>query len=642
MSGFIIGSAGHVDHGKTALVKALTGKDLDTHKEEKRRGITINTGYTSLALDGAGEVSLVDVPGHRDFVKNMISAATGIDLVMMVIAADSGPEAQSWEHLRILETLGVTRGIIVLSRIDLVAEESREILLELVEEFRQGTFLEDCPILPVNSLSGEGIPALKSELDGQLQQLSPRQTDDPFRLYIDRSFIIQGHGTVVTGTVHSGRFDQQHQQAKLLPPAGDLKIRSMQRHGQATEIAEAGDRCSLNLTGLEREQLQRGMVVSDRLLQNTQLIDCSFHLFADVLLKNFWFDAIFYTGSLETRVRISKLDATVLKQGDECFLQVHLNQELPFCPGDRFVLRDSCNERTLGGGTILDPFPLHHRRRRDWVIDSLNKVKKGGLKALAHAKILQSTDVLSSSQLAERINCSAAEVDLAIGEGFSGIDVFEEGGARYFIDRQRLRQLHKQIQQDIKEYHQLHFLQQEGISINECHSRLEAGGWKFDQTFLLSVLTTLSSKQKLKSVGNSWALASHEVLTDGEIDKKIAFIKQFFEDQAAKLHTPSVLEEAAAKKGIDDQLLKKIINHMIKSNYLVRCEEILIPTQLLDSARQQMLDALKGPQREGMTVANLRDLIDGNRRMALSCFSLFEKEGLVVRKGDLRILASTV
>lgn len=639
MSSYIIASAGHVDHGKTTLVKALTGKDLDTHKEEKRRGITINTGYTSLVLDDVGEVSLVDVPGHHDFVKNMIAAATGIDLVMMVIAADSGPEAQSVEHLQILETLGVTKGVIVVSRSDLIDDESREILMELVEEFREATFLEGCPVLPLNSLSGEGVPALKSELSRQLQQLNPRQSNGPFRLYIDRSFIIQGHGTVVTGSVHSGMFDQQSQQAKLLPVAEDLKIRSMQRHGHATQVAQAGDRCSLNLSGLEREQAQRGMIVSDRLLKNTQLIDCSFYLFADALLKNYWFDAIFYSGSLEAQVRVSILDTRVLKQGETCLLQIHFDQALPFCPGDRFVLRDSSNERTLGGGRILDPFPLHHRRRREWVIDSLNAISNGGLGALLHNKIMQAVEIFSSRQLAEHINCSVAEVEQAANSDLNGIERYQEDGVQYFIDRKRLQKLHKNILFDIKEYHQLHFLQQEGISINECHSRLESRGWKFEQQFLLAVLKKLRSKQKLKTIANSWALASHEILNDADIEKKISFVKEFFERQAAKLHTPSVLLETAAKEGIDDQLLKKIINYLIKSGYLIRCEDILILTRLVDSAREQMLEALKGAQSKGMTVANLRDLIDGNRRMALSCFSLFEKEGLVVRKGDYRVLA---
>jgi selenocysteine-specific elongation factor len=274
----ILGTAGHVDHGKTALVKALTGIDCDTHKEEKRRGITINLGFAHLTLASGDTVGIVDVPGHRDFVHTMVAGACGIDCVLMVIAADSGVMPQTREHLAICDILGIRAGIIAVTRVDLVDETALAGVREEISRFKKGTFLENSPVVDVSPVTGRGIETCKAVIAETLMHVPDRRTGTVFRMFIDRIFSVSGFGTVVTGSVKSGKVSIG-QTAYLLPPHKELRVRRIERYGAEVAEVTAGDRASLNLVGLSKEEFERGMLVSDRPLATTTLLDVRLHLF---------------------------------------------------------------------------------------------------------------------------------------------------------------------------------------------------------------------------------------------------------------------------------------------------------------------------------------------------------------------------
>ncbi|MCK4358405.1 MAG: selenocysteine-specific translation elongation factor, partial [Candidatus Cloacimonetes bacterium] len=338
MKHLIMGTAGHIDHGKTALIKALTNIDCDTHKEEKLRGITINLGFAHIDLPNDESIGIIDVPGHRNFVNTMVAGVSSIDFVMLVIAADSGVMPQTVEHLKIMEILGVKKGFVVLTKIDLVDEEIIQIAEEEILEFIKGTFLENFPIIKVSVKTGEGISELKEFLSEMSYKVEERQRGKLFRMFIDRIFSVKGFGTIVNGSVISGHLEKKDS-VYLLPGAKKLRIRRMERHGNKVEEITAGDRASLNLVGLNRDDFKRGMIVSDRILQPTKLIDAKLNLFQHNRNFEIWTQAVFLLGTYQAQTRIHLIDRNILEPGQAAIVQIHLDPPCIAKYGDRFVIR---------------------------------------------------------------------------------------------------------------------------------------------------------------------------------------------------------------------------------------------------------------------------------------------------------------
>ncbi len=358
----ILGTAGHVDHGKTALIKALTQIDCDSHKEEKERGITINLGFAHMNLPTGESVGIVDVPGHKDFIKTMVAGAFGIDIVLLVIAADSGIMPQTKEHFQILELLGVENGIVVITKKDLVDKEMLDLVQLEISELIEGSPFQSAPVVNVSSVSGEGLDELIREISEMIPRLPKKSKQELFRMYIDRVFNVKGIGYVVTGSVLGGQL-KTGRNLNLLPgKSKQFKVRAIERHGIPVETVISGDRAALNLTGFKIEEYKRGMVLSDQLLEETLLLDGTFHLFADEQLA-IWSKVIFYSGTFESAAKIHMLDKDGLQTGESAIVQIHLEKPAILLSKDKFILRNSSNDMTLGGGVIIDTKPLHHRRR---------------------------------------------------------------------------------------------------------------------------------------------------------------------------------------------------------------------------------------------------------------------------------------
>src|SRR2546429_2982220 len=372
MSHAIVGTAGHIDHGKTALVKALTGIDADRLKEEKERGITIDLGFAHLALDAKTTIGFIDVPGHEKFIKNMLAGVGGIDMVMLVIAAEESVMPQTREHLDICSLLRIKHGFTVLTKIDKVEPDMADLVEIEVREFLKGTFLERSPILRVSSHTREGIPQVIETLREFVAKAGAKDSNDIFRLPVDRCFTMKGFGTVVTGTLIAGRV-QKEDEVEILPTERKARVRGIQVHGHASNEALAGQRTALNLQGIEVSQIQRGMVLTTPgLFIPTSMFDCHLELLRSAANPIEMRKRIrFHIGTAELMGYVVLLGQNRLEPGHTAFAQIRLEEPAFALPGDRFIIRQYSPMLTIGGGQILDSAPLKHRRNDKNVIQTL-------------------------------------------------------------------------------------------------------------------------------------------------------------------------------------------------------------------------------------------------------------------------------
>jgi len=375
---FIIGTAGHVDHGKTALIKALTGQETDRLKEEKERGISIELGFAPFRLPGGEIAGVVDVPGHERFIHNMLAGVGGIDLVLLVVDVMEGVMPQTREHLQILQLLEVPRGIVVLTKCDLADEDWIDLVEEEIREEVAATFLGDAPFCRVSALSGAGIPELVQTIREVLKNSIPKDADGPLRLPVDRHFSVAGFGTVVTGTLLSGKV-KVGDTVEVLPPGERVRVREVQVHGKQVEEAAAGQRVALNLAGLDRQRLQRGAVVgTPGIFEQTERLDARLTLLPEAPRPLKFRDPVhFYLGTARVVGVVALLDRDTLEPGESAIVQIHLDRPLVAHRQDRFIVRSYSPMTTIGGGVVIDPNPVKHRRFRAEVMQALAELESG-------------------------------------------------------------------------------------------------------------------------------------------------------------------------------------------------------------------------------------------------------------------------
>ena len=373
----IVGTAGHIDHGKSALVLALTGIDPDRLEEEKRRGITIDLGFAHLDLGEGIRVGFVDVPGHERFVRNMLAGVGGIDLVILVVAADESIKPQTREHFDICKLLGIRQGLVAITKADLVDGDIIDLVRLEVQEFVRGSFLEGAPLLPVSAKTGEGLEALKDELRRLALEVTPKPEELPFRLPIDRAFVMKGFGTVVTGTLIAGRIEKDAE-VEIYPLGRRVRVRGIEVHNAPAQTALAGQRTAVNLPGLEAKEISRGMVLAPPgLFAATARLDCRLNLLPTARpLKN-CARVHFHCNTSETIAEVVLLDRKELRPGSSAFAQLRLSEPGVFMPGDRFIIRQFSPVTTIGGGSVLDNQPARRRFGDPTVVPLLDTLEKG-------------------------------------------------------------------------------------------------------------------------------------------------------------------------------------------------------------------------------------------------------------------------
>ncbi len=631
----IMGTAGHVDHGKTALIRALTGIDCDTHKEEKDRGITINLGFAHLELSDDVSLGIIDVPGHKDFIRTMVAGAYGIDFVLLVIAADSGIMPQTREHLNIIQMLGIEKGLVALTKSDIVDEEMLELATLEVMEFLERTTLKDPPIIPVSAMTGNGIENLKAELAAITSGISEKVPGNTFRMYIDRIFNVKGHGIVVTGSVLDGEI-KTGQELFLLPGTYDkLRVKSIQRHGVNVEKVSAGDRAAINLAGLKFEDFERGMMLCDQAPEPVEMIDARIGLFEHQAVLKTWSHVIFHTGTFHSRARMHLLNTDRLGASEEAIAQIHLEKPAILMKKDRFIIRNTSNDLTLGGGIILDEKPLHHRRRTAKLKNQMEQLAEAMLNRENFVQLLlleagKEGKPMTIESLAATTGHSEDEIIEAVKSDKEGMMICSFQNKEFAVTPAYRQQLKKQIIAELSAYHELNPLKESGLRPKELSGKLKLET-AFENHFLELLLNEISESGELKKHGDTWCLKSHRVKIDKKMQEQLNWLEYTLERLGRQKPTLQELEEKAQREGIKKGTLKMLLNFLSDRGTIYFDGEDALHNSVVNECRQELLREL-ARQPKGINEKEFRMLIDGSKKLVQVLIGIFTGEGIIEKK----------
>jgi selenocysteine-specific elongation factor len=633
MKHFVLGTAGHVDHGKTSLIKALTGIDTDRLKEEKQRGITIELGFASLNLPSGQTLGIVDVPGHEKFIKNMVAGAAGIDLVMMVIAADEGIMPQTKEHLNICSLLGISKGIVALTKIDMVENEWLELVQSEIAGFLKNTFLEDAPILPVSAIKEEGLTDLINALDSTANKLAEKTDAGIFRLPVDRVFSMKGFGTVVTGTVVSDHI-QTGEEVQILPENISARIRGIQVHNQTVEEAWRGQRAAINLQGIEKSVINRGNVlVRPQTVWPSQRLD----IFVEYLasnsknLKNRTLVRL-HTGTSEIIARMILLEIDELSPGQKGFAQLVLADKDVVVAGDHFVLRSYSPVTTIGGGQIIDPLPAKHKRLNSKVLEELSLLQNGTM-AEKIAVILERSGYkgINLRGLAFRLGINVKIIRENLDALLSGKKAFlMDSEDSTVISVRFFNQLEDLILRNLDDYHKKNPLR-EGMSKEELKASL--GKIVTPKLFNMAI-NSLNKKSSIVSDKDHVRLTHHQVELAGDMDSLRQDVAGIYKEAGL---TPPSLTEVINGFGDKKTKAQSIINLMLKDGDLIKInEELCFWSESLNNLRNDYKAALIKDGKA--TPASFKELTGLSRKYIIPLMEYFDMNKLTVRVGDHRIL----
>jgi selenocysteine-specific elongation factor len=639
MKHIIVGTAGHIDHGKSALVKALTGTDPDRLEEEKRRGITIDIGFAHLDLPAeenalAARLGFVDVPGHERFVKNMLAGIGGIDLVLFVVAADESIKPQTQEHFDICRLLEVRRGIVALTKCDLVDGDIVELVRLEIEEFVAGSFLAGAPVVPVSARTGEGLDRLVAELRRLADETSAKDSSRYFRLPIDRAFVMKGFGAVVTGTLISGQV-QKDEEVELFPARRRLRVRGIQVHNEPAERALAGQRTALNLPGVEAGELERGMVLAaPGLFEATERIDTVLHLLASARpLKN-RAQAHFHCGtaSIVAEVRLPP-GADKLEPGATAYAQLLLRDPTLLLPGDRFILRQFSPVITIGGGRVLDN-QAPRRRAADDPTPFLKALERGSSEEILLALLERGDPAADAARLIARTGWLESELRQA-ARGMRNA----ECGARNTIEvlsespfvvahGERFRTLLAAAADLVRQFHAANPLLP-GIPKEELRERAFRG---LSPLVFEAALARLTGERRLEIQGDVVKQAGRQIVLKEDEERAMQQIAAAFE--GAGLAVPSV-KEVLAKLPVEPQRARKILLILIKGKTLIKVTEELV---FHHSAIEQLRRTLAGykARSDRISVPAFKELTGITRKYAIPLLEYLDRERVTRRIGDER------
>lgn len=628
----IMGTAGHIDHGKTSLVRALTGIDCDRLEEEKRRGITIELGFAYIDLPGAERLGIVDVPGHERFVKNMVAGAAGIDFVMLVIAADEGVMPQTREHLEICSLLGTGTGLVALTKVDMVDEELLELVQEDIHEFLTGTFLEGAPVMPVSSHTGQGVPELKAKLAEIAAGFKPRRRTDLFRLPIDRVFSMKGYGTVITGTLVAGGM-AVGQDILIYPKERQTKVRNIQVHGRAAEKALAGQRTAVNLAGLEVEELERGQVLAapGTLFPSTTWdIELTLLKSSPKPLKHRK-EVHFHHGSREALARVYLLDRDQLMPGETCACQVRFEEPMVGVYGDRVVLRSFSPLRTIGGGKLINPLGRKVKRRSEQV-GLLYSLAGGEPDELALAQLrLAGTEGLSFAQLVTMTNLETKALDKLLGQlgGQQKAFMFDKEG-RVYVSGALLDELCASAAAFVAEFHRKNPIKS-GLSRGELASDWGKG---LPPKLFHFVVERLLKRGELAAEQEVLRLPGHKVSLASDVEKLRNSILSAYEQGGI---TPPNLKDVLDPLGVDFKEAAPVFKLLQDQGALLKIkEDMYFSTQAMERLKGMVVGFFG--DHEEMGPPEFKDLTGLSRKYAIPVLEYLDKEKITVRVGDKRRL----
>ena len=618
MRHLLIGTAGHVDHGKTSLIKALTGIDADRLIEEKKRGITIDLGFAHMPLEGSGSASIIDVPGHEKFVKNMLAGAGGIDLVLLVIAADDGVMPQTREHLGILELLGTELGIIVITKTDLVDEEWLSLITEDVKNFASGSFLAEAPILHASTHTGQGIGELKELIETKIKQAPEKKLDTPFRLPVDRVFTMDGFGTVVTGTLIEGTI-KTGDIAQIYPGSEEVRIRGVQVHGKDVDISYAGQRVAINLAGLHKEQIKRGDTLAmPKSLCATQMLDVKLSVLKDSAREVKSGQKLhFHYGTASVVCKAVLMDTLKLTKGGECFAQLRFAEEIAVKRGDPFVLRFYSPTETIGGGVILNEQPKKFRKSRlAETIGLMKELDEGDISS----HILQMIDQGGITAIRDVLNrFGVTEQEL---KNLELIFV----GTKNVMTKKHSEKIKNTLISHLKDFHGK-FPLLPSIGKEELRSQALPKIKPIDFDILLKIFDDCISTQ-----GDQVKLASFSITYTNEQEGIKNDILGKLRDAGT---SPPALEDLLSPFKKRAQA-KQVLDGAITAGEVILTEPgIAFHKDIIEDAKKTFANlAANG----SVSLADFRDSLGTSRKFALSILEYFDKHKFTKKTGDSRII----
>jgi len=629
MKSIIVGTAGHIDHGKTALVKALTGIDADRLQEEKRRGITIDLGFANMDLPYAnGEMlrlGFVDVPGHERFVRNMLAGVGGIDLVLLVIAADESIKPQTREHFDILQLLGVQRGITVLTKSDVVDAETLDVARLEVEEFLRGTFLEppESPIIAVSSLTGTGLDDLKRALLAAAMEVQPRDSRALALLPIDRVFTMKGFGTVVTGTLVAGTI-RREEELEVYPPGRRVRVRGVQVHGHSADTAFAGQRTALNLAGASTVDLSRGMTLAPAAtFAPTRRVNVRLRLLSSAPRPLKYRARVhLHANTMETVAEIALHGTKQLAPGEEAFARLKLPEPALLLPGNRFIIRQFSPIVTIGGGVVLDPAPIPRMPEHERFLQIL---ADGDPEAILSARIARrGHSGISMSRLIAETGCTRDFIEAQLARTLKVVRVLRVG--ELFVDSAAIVRLQQFIVNSVMEFHKKNSLVS-GIAKEALREQVKASTEVFS-----AALNLLVRDKNIEAAGELVRLPGHGVVMKDEEAESKKKIEEAF--ATAGLKVPALHEVIVGLK-VDKSRAQKIVTLLLRDKILVKVsDELVFHRSALEQLRR--LVAAQKAKTPKMDVATFKELTGVSRKYAIPLLEYLDRERVTRRVGDAR------
>jgi selenocysteine-specific elongation factor len=631
---FILGTAGHIDHGKSSFVKALTGTDPDRLEEEKRRGITIDLGFASLRLPGNQLIGIVDVPGHEKFIKNMVAGASGIDLVAMVIAADEGVMPQTREHMDICTLLGISHGLVLLTKIDLVDEEMLALVREDISDFTRGTFLEGAPVLPVSAVTGQGVgdfPKLVAEI---VAKIPARTQNGLLRLPVDRVFTMKGFGTVITGTLISGKI-KSGEIVQIYPADIQSKVRGLQVHGQQVDEAETGIRTAVNFQGIDKQTVFRGNVLSTPgALAPSYMLDVHFEYLKSnsKALKNRTAVRV-YAGTGEFFGNIILLDRNELLPGEVAPVQLRLKSPVTCVRDDRIVVRSASPMRTIGGGRVLNPLPPKHRRYRQALAEAMAGLLGGSLDELILFQCRQAREQgVSFSLLKIMTNTSDRTLQQTLEALLTArkLILFDKD-RRIYLHHQTIEEVTGAVSGILEQFHADNPLKK-GMSRQEIKSRI---GRQMGEKIVELALVRMMKQGLINQEEDVIRLAGHAVsLPSAHAEMRQKILERY---NSAGL-TPPVVKELLAAFGADEaRRVKDVLTHLVEEALLVKIkDDLYFPVAVIDLLKRQLVDYLK--KNEKITTPEFKEMTNVSRKYTIPLIEYFDSCKVTIRIGEVRKL----
>lgn len=626
MKNVILGTAGHIDHGKTTLIKALTGRETDNLKEEKQRGISINLGFTYFDLPSKKRVGIVDVPGHEKFIKNMLAGACGIDIVLLVIAADEGVMPQTIEHLDILNYLDVKKGIIVLTKCDLVDEEFIELVKDDIREKTKGLFIEGAPIVEVDSVSRRGLDKLVQKIDEISEDIEEKKTDAPSRMSIDRVFSLKGFGTIITGTLIEGKISVDDEMT-IYPSEKKVKVRNLQVHGCDVKTAYAGQRTAINLSNIKVSEIQRGDVIAQTgSVEESMMIDVNISLVEHCKKSLKHWDRIrIFHGTKQILCRIVPLNEDEIQYGESGYAQLRLEEKIVAKKGDRFIIRSYSPMDTIGGGVIIDTAPKKHKIYDESVIEALKIKEKGELKDILEEYLKLN---LSNYITLKELVSYTGEKEEYVKEGLNALihenKVFCVN--KYYLHISHYQKLKEKVIEILTKYHKQYRLRN-GILKEELRSKVDNSLKVKDMDVILN---KMAEEKDIKVQDNLVSNYDFEV----KFNQKQLSIKKEIEDKSRKngLNSLMTKDDICNKNKFYEEVLEALTGETIQK----LDDAYYIDKKVYENVKKDLLEYLN--KNKEITVAQFRDITKSNRKISIVMLEHFDRNRITKRVEDKRIL----